>query len=922
MKNYTESDIQIIKKDIENFNGIIHDAIKWSDLNLKYEEKNAVDVSLKYKLNILRNIFQNIQEKPAIALFGGSQVGKSYLIKNLLSDDDYSFSIQDGEVSYDFLQQINPSGNGAESTGVVTRFTLEETRKFEDFPIKVNILSAKDILLIVLDTFFLDLKKISIYSTKDELDRFVQDLEKKSNQADVQVFLTEFDLIEIKKYFESYLSKHSLLLENFKEIHFFERIGKIISKYNSSEWIQLFSVLWQDNNDLSELFSELIRSLENLHFQQNVYIPFKEVLRGGGEIIDVERLNEFYNVHDELSVKFENGQTKSIKRSYLSALISELIFTIPKQLSESKAFLTNSDLLDFPGARSRLVIEQDKLSKDLIPKMLLRGKVSYLFNKYTDEYKINSLLFCTNDKQLEVNEIPYLLYNWIEKNIGSSVLERSKTLEDSKISQLFVIFTFFNNQLEFDTTNDINFSNDFNSLNYKWDTRFHRFFENELVTTNRDWHVNWTKDSPRFKNFYLLRDYKYSSDTHVGYENNGFEKEINPSRVDYLESLKKSFVEHPFVKEHFQDANSSWINAVEPKKDGSKSIVDNLFYVSNNVLKTNHYLGLLNKCIQEAALDLNKYVKSSDLSEIRSANMRMLADIQFSFNDLISHDVQNFNYFIEKISIKPISIYNVINQNIVSEKIVDINDSFSNIEILTNQFPQIKNLSNKEELIDFLKKKLWLNSEEDVKVYLTKYNIDLSTVYQDKKEVSKSKYLIDNCLRIWIESGCNYNSYNEQFKKVISRTQLEFIVNHLSVIIKSRNFDDKITRITESIVNESAINRGAEEFIAETFAILINELINNFDVNYLSKNEIHEIENLGFSLQNREIIPIDDTIIQTIFNLDDSTGTEKNITLGNYIKWIEYFRISLIVNSGFVDFDEHENNNLKEIICKLTPITF
>src|SRR5690606_20012093 len=141
---------------------------------------------------------------------------------------------------------------------------------------------------------------------------------------------------------------------------------------------------------------ELISSLKILNFDQVGFISFQSVLRGGGEILDVKRLKELNSPQEKIKVKKENGETVEINISYITAVIAELIFSIPQDLVDNKEFLEYSDLLDFPGARSRLAIEIDDIDEEIIPDMLLRGKVSYLFNKYSDDFNINNLLFCTN----------------------------------------------------------------------------------------------------------------------------------------------------------------------------------------------------------------------------------------------------------------------------------------------------------------------------------------------------------------------------------------------------------------------------------------------------------------------------------------------------------------------------------------------
>jgi hypothetical protein len=174
MKHYSEQDIAVLKDNIKLNINKLNNSIKWVEGNLKYEEKHSLLLKLKNSLNTFNKVHNNIDSKPVIAIFGGSQVGKSYLIKNLLSSKGQPFVIRNNNKEYDFLKDINPPGVGAESTGVVTRFTINNEVKFEEFPIKVKLLSAKDIVIIVLDSFFLDLKKITDFAKSKDLDTHIK----------------------------------------------------------------------------------------------------------------------------------------------------------------------------------------------------------------------------------------------------------------------------------------------------------------------------------------------------------------------------------------------------------------------------------------------------------------------------------------------------------------------------------------------------------------------------------------------------------------------------------------------------------------------------------------------------------------------------------------------------------------------------
>ena len=84
MDNYNNTDLLEIKRGIERSIGTIQESITWSNEHLTHETKSNLNVTFKNYLNVLNKINSNIGSKPVMAVFGASQVGKSYLIKNLL----------------------------------------------------------------------------------------------------------------------------------------------------------------------------------------------------------------------------------------------------------------------------------------------------------------------------------------------------------------------------------------------------------------------------------------------------------------------------------------------------------------------------------------------------------------------------------------------------------------------------------------------------------------------------------------------------------------------------------------------------------------------------------------------------------------------------------------------------------------------
>jgi len=919
MRNYSNSDIDKIKNFIGDSVSTFNDGISWVENNLKYEERNHFLLKLKNTKNTFNKIVKNIDDKPVMAVFGASQVGKSYLIKNLLSSEDSPLEIRNKEKKYDFLKEINPTGTGAESTGIVTRFTIDKNEKFEDFPIEVRLLSPKDLLIMIIDTYFLDLKKINNHFDPVQIDKSLKIYEKEY-QGEVQQNLTEFDVLEIKSYLDKHIDKYTLTFESLSEVNFFERIAQIINGYSSEKWVELFSVLWNKDAHLSQLLIDLFNNLKRFEFEDYVFVKFDEVLRENGEILDVKRLKEMNVDKSVTTVKKANGAEVEITRPFLAALIKELIFTVSSELVNDKPFLENSDLLDFPGARSRLALQPDEITEVIIPDMLLRGKVSYLFNKYTDEFNINNLLFCTNDKQLDVNEIPDLLGNWIAGNIGTTVQQRTEALQDVECPPLFLIYTFFNNQIRFDTTNDINFKESLNSLDYKWDTRFNRFFKGEIVGQSRDWDTNWTLTNKSFNNMYMLRDFKYSTDTFYGFETSGVEISVNENRVAFLKQLKSSFLSFDFVQKHFIDPEKVWAETISLNKDGSELIIENLNKVSSNYSKVNYYITKINQLLQELKTDFEKYTHSDDIEETRKAKMQKVNSLQSSFNLVLKKDKFAFNKFVNLLSIDPVALFNLLNRSMEVDVSNEKINQLDTMKILVNQYPSLKEVKSYEEVIEILKQELWVSTQEEVESFIESQGINKNELFNYEKPKSKAEYYVSLILSEWKEKLFEKADFSFFTANNISMADISFVTEHLVDIILIKKIEQKLVKITNGVISEVGSNYGVEDFLAETSAAVINDLVNNFDLHFHGEDVFEELETLPnfhtfrHFLKNKEQ-PSND--IEKLFNSEDAFDSA-SVMLEKYYTWIECLRISLIANSGFVKYDAESNAELLKIVSELT----
>jgi hypothetical protein len=103
----------------------------------------------------------------------------------------------------------------------------------------------------------------------------------------------------------------------------------------------------------------------------------------------------------------------TLPRSEVTALIAELRIVISEQPWD---FFQHTDLLDFPGARSREQIKDLPAfleTGDALQSLFLRGKVAYLFERYCAEQELTSMLLCIGPSNQEVKTLPEMVYDWI-----------------------------------------------------------------------------------------------------------------------------------------------------------------------------------------------------------------------------------------------------------------------------------------------------------------------------------------------------------------------------------------------------------------------------------------------------------------------------------------------------------------------------
>lgn len=948
MNNIAQERLIKIADETKGLINEINEGVKWSDSYLKEEYQEETSYALKTYRRKLKKIKAAITQQPVIALFGASQVGKSYLVKNILSDKGNYLNLPDHrnkEITYEFIKDLNPEGDGSEATSVVTRFTYDEKPDMNKPPVKIKILSAKDLIIIFADSYLSDFKRRKADLKTDEVMEFLEILPSYFS-SDTQNYLDEDDVYDIQDYLTKFFEANfRMRLETFTDSKFWHKIAGNIHKINFNNWGKVFEILWGNQQKITDLFNGLIRELNNIEFSKVIYSDFDAVLREKKTILDVARLKELMtNKGNTINVQNIDGQRFSVFRNNLCALTAEVILNISKASVDRNDFIKNIDILDFPGARTRLKLDETEgLSDENISGMVLRGKVAYLFNSYSLNYEISNLFVCTHSKQSNVRDLPELVNNWIEYNIGSNPQERRATLSDFAKPPLFLIFTWWNMQLTFDTDKDIkNGIISKENLQYKWELRFDKLIKEEIFGEFK-WHKEWTGKPSKFNNCYLLRDYKYSKDVFTGYEEKNIEDGIVKKREEYYEAIKKSFKSSSLVNDFFSNTEKVWNETSTVGNDGSKYIIDNIKDIANNKIRTKRYLKIINDAKDDTEKKLNEHYHSDKADEqIRKAS-RDGADMQMKMNKVFGVDAFNFGNFIEHLTISEKEIYEFYHKLLNDVTLVE--KQATNPYILYRESsPRLSTENNYEENLEILRQDYHRDTLEETKEYFKSEGINLNELFYGELHdlKNKSTVLAEKARDYWFKTKLNIDNFNFFVNLGFDKSLIIKLFENLKTNFNKLKLTEVIARNIRDYVDRYNKVDKAQDMIAHITAGIINEFINSVGWTFFSDAEKEKIKEADKSNNIRLIFPeetetfeaVEEDDVVELFEMMEELNknlnkrpidfeTIKNVPMiKNYRRWRELLKISFVANCDIPTYNVEANKQIGEILKRVRMYNF
>lgn len=946
----------------------INSSLKW----LKQYHPDQYEAQFLKFVDVRRELYklQNASRYNAgIAAFGASQVGKSYLMNNILQKDGKPFMVKEDGKEYNYVENINPIVNMVEATGVVTRFSSScNTEMFaEEHPIMMKTLSIVDIILILCDGYYND---IIDYDTEGEqkINELADNIYHK--YVDAQPInnnpLTPDGILELKHYFREYINNAQV----FNKSVFFDKLALVADKIPCADWSTVFSVLWNRTPQLTDIFNRLVDLLQRFGFAKYVYLTIDALLHKGNNIntiMSVDCLNKLGdedkpNTNTAVFIKQENGfqNITDVNRSELCALCAEVIFKIDEEYYDSldqydltmikdaaiknrlnhtvkKDILEKCDLLDFPGAKSR---EKQKIANlielSVRNRVFLRGKVAYLFNMYNNSHLLNILLFSQDYEDHNVTELYLMVENWINRYVGKTPEERKTAVDKLQgNSPFFFIATKFNVDME-DNTNDA--KNELNALPSRWFDRYNKVLYQKCFSGDSvSWVNNFTATEQPFQNSFLLRDFKYSgpkkSRIYDGFVEKGKETQLTLKQELY-DNLRTTFIENENVKRFFSNPSLAWEVAATMNNDGALYIIEKLSEVSGKIIDLRNYQAQesFNKASALITNIMSTYYVPDNQTERLQQDIRKARQIMIELDFTCNADNYFMGHLLHALQLTETQCYNIIHKVINSGEL-DKSVVFNDYEIIYNTcskygFPITADMDSKQKWNQFISA-YGLSDKQEAETYLASKGIDANKLFLTNFQRKKNSCVIADAIFDHWEQHINSVDFLTEIsaEKNVNSVALSNLTKQIVSVAKNQQLADKMAQAIQQYTDNIKIVPSYESLIADILADYINNFVLDIGYNALSEEQIHSAREIAqtnhlpafkYIDTPLPLINDEDSITALFSTLNDNPNALTLSFEQSYNRWKEYLVVAFISQVIVPDQKTLEANQaLKQIFDNL-----
>ena len=391
----------------------------------------------------------------AAAVYGPSQVGKSLFVGQVLKPHSENFCPIGGdetlgepayykELSFD--TDLNPQCGSNEATALVTRFTTKDrigASVSPDYPVMVRALTRVEWLRVLARGFHVECKTPEATWTQGELETLFEDLGRDYDGKQVDR-KWRMDLLDAYWYMRKvdvrgFRAKESVL-------------NGLLSRYPLTEEGYIAaaaSLFWSNWQSLTNMFIKINNFLQRITLGDHDPAIFthwagvrflldsqraKVHQRRTSHIKSFQRVDwaDMYLVEMEkyfvLDYRPGSGGGNEELETIQGGMLELAMPVLPHRLNDDwRRVIEHMDFLDIPGMRAGRAgaekgkrVDADTLEEQM--EIIKRGKVAYLFERYTEELQIQTLLLLSRGGNLEVAaQMVHHIDKWGKTRYGEKI---------------------------------------------------------------------------------------------------------------------------------------------------------------------------------------------------------------------------------------------------------------------------------------------------------------------------------------------------------------------------------------------------------------------------------------------------------------------------------------------------------------------
>ena len=538
---------------------------------------------------------------PCVAVFGASQAGKSYLVSSLATSGGKPLMSTYGEQRLNFLRDLNPQGE-KEATGLVSRFTVRPVAAPAGAPVPLRLLSQTDVVKILANAFMEDFKLDDLKLPDGPAVTALFDRLAKEAGPAPQGGLTIDDIEELREYFDLHFRTHPLIKELGSA--YWTRAAEVIPRLPPARRAEAYAPLWNATAPFTRVAGELIGALESLGFPDTAFCGLDALMPREQGVLNADTVFAIgESSRGAVRVVSPAGAAASLDRALLAALIAEI--TVPME-QQPWDFFEHTDLLDFPGARSREVIRSvDAFLSEpgRLGRVFLRGKVAYLFQRYNAEQEIAAMLLCVGPSNQDVQTLPEMIATWIDQTIGASPEARAQ-----QRNSLFLVLTKFDMEFVEKEGEDV-------ASGQRWTTRLQASLL-DFFAKAYDWPRDWA-NGRAFDNCYWLRSTSVRFNAVYDYAetDGGGRAETRAARAEaFLRPRLQAYLQNDSIRAHFADPLRAWNEGLRENDGGIGYLAEQLRPVCDPALKAEQITGRLTELAGDILKQLRPHFHTGDLA--------------------------------------------------------------------------------------------------------------------------------------------------------------------------------------------------------------------------------------------------------------------------------------------------------------------